>query len=417
MNIWIANHYAGGADRQTTGNYDIGRQLVRKGHSVTIITSSFSHYKFREERLAPGQKWLEQNDDGVRFIWVRTLAYSGNGVRRMLNMLSYAWMVLRVGTVASDRPDIVIASCPHLPGMLGGYLLSRRLGAKFFSEVRDLWPQTLIDVGALSERSPVCWALRRLERFLFSHSDRILTVLPNVKDYVTGIGIPAEKIVVIPNGVDLVRNDAVKPYDGAKTPPFIAMYLGGHARYNGVEVIVDAAAILQRRGASHVHFVIYGDGPEKAALLRRAQDYGLTNLQFNPLVPKSEVPRVMGDASVFLHHIMDIPVLKYGISSNKLFDYMSARRPIVFAVNGGNNPVSEAHAGITIPPENPEAMADAILEIAALTPAERIAMGENGRAYVEQHHDFRVLACKLEKTCLSVLQDGELLTKRPVTAS
>lgn len=413
MHIWILNHYAGGADRQTTGHYDIGRQLVAKGHRVTIFASSFSHYKFQEERLQRGEKWRSENHEGVEFVWLRTVAYHGNDWRRALNMLSYACRVLWMGLRRPEKPDIIIGTCPHPFAVLAAYLLALRKATLFFFEVRDLWPQTLIDVGALSEKNPLAWALRMLEKFLYAKAVRIISVLPNVGEYLAAIGILKAKLVWIPNGADLARYDGVQPYNGGLEKPFTVVYLGGHARYNGVEVIIRAAERLQKRNRNDIRLVLVGDGPQKALLIRQAQECGLRNVEFRPLVPKAEIGKVMNEASACLHHIRDLPLLKYGMSSNKLFDYMAAGRPVIFACNSSNNPVKEAGAGLSVPAENPEALAQAILELAALSPEQRMQLGRNGRAYVERHHNIKILAERLESVCLSALAEKSAAPKSP----
>ena len=406
MNIWVLNHYGGPADRQTTGNYDLGRQLIRKGHAVTIFASSFSHYRFIEERLRPGEKYRIENHEGVKFIWLKTTGYCGSDWRRVANMLSYAWRAFRVGSKLNENPDIIIGTCPHTFAVFAAYLLALRRKAHFFFEVRDLWPQTLIDVGALSNRNPITWVWRALEKFLYKKAARILTIAPGMGAYISRLGISQEKIIYIPNGVDLARYESVKEYDGGISKPFTFVYLGGHARYNGVGVIVDTASILQNKGQDHLKFLIVGDGPEKPALVQRARELNLRNVEFRPLIPKAEIASVLSEGSAFIHHIINIPVLQYGVSSNKLFDYMASARPVIFAVNSANNPVAEAEAGCSIPPENPEAMAVAVMDVAGMTPAERLRLGKNGRKYVEQYHDIKLLAEKLESACVSALSGG-----------
>jgi glycosyltransferase involved in cell wall biosynthesis len=407
MNVWILNHYAGDENRQTTGNYDIGRCLVAKGHQVTIFASGFSHYKFREERLQPGESWKAEDHQGVRFVWLKTFPYRGNDWRRAANMLSYAVRVAGRGFAETAKPDVVIGTCPHTLAVLAAWALAAYHRAVFFYEIRDLWPQTLIDFGALSEGSPVTWALKMLERFLCGKARRVITVLPSLGDYIAGLGLAREKLVYIPNGVDLARYEGMTRYDGGANGVFTLMYLGGLARYNGVEVIVEAANLLRGEGQNRLKFVIVGEGPRKTVLRQRAQELALENVELRPLVPKAQIGSVMSEASAFIHHIQNIPVLKYGISSNKLFDYMSAGRPIIFAVNSPNNPVAGAEAGLTIPPEDPIALAQAVLELLAKSPEERIQMGKNGRAYVERNHSVEVLAGRLESACLAALNERD----------
>lgn len=397
MNIWMLNHYATTPDETTTRSYDIGKQLVKKGHRVTIFASSFSHYRFREKRLQSGEKWKAEDYDGVRFVWLRTFPYRGNDWRRVINMMGYAWRAFWVGKGLEEKPDVIIGTCVHPLAVLCAYILSIFKKSRFFFEVTDLWPQTLVDMGALSQRSPIIWGLRRLEKFLYRKAEKIIVLLPHADDYITSLGISKDKIVWIPNGVDLSRYEGLKQYDGGISETFTLMYLGGHTISNALEIILKASKILQNEGRDNSRFVFVGEGTEKPNLIKLSKDLNLHNVEFRDQVPKDEVPKIMGEADAFMLSLRDIPLYKYGISLNKLFDYLASGHPTVFASGASNNPVEEAKAGITIPPENPEALAWAITKLVAMKPEERIQMGKNGLEYVKKHHDIRLLADRLEE--------------------
>jgi glycosyltransferase involved in cell wall biosynthesis len=395
--LWILNHYAGTAASPSTRHYDLARELVRKGHRVTIFASSFNHQKFVEERLLPGETSKQEDHEGVRFVWIKTFPYRGNNWRRVLNMLSYALRAIWIGKGIDERPDAIIGSSVHPFAALSAYILSLIKKSPFFFEVRDLWPQNLIDIGALNAKSPIAWALRKLEGFLYRKAASVITLLPYAHEYITRLGIPREKIVWIPNGADLRRYEDVKRYDGGLTAPFTIMYLGAHGRANALDVIIDAAAILQNRGLNHVKFAFVGEGPEKANLIQYSQKKLLNNIEFRAAVPKNELFVVMGEADAFVYNLENLPSCNYGISSNKLFDYLASGRPVLFSGNTGNNPVQEAGAGMSVPGRSPERLADAVVELVALKPAERIEMGRNGLAYMRAKHDIRLLASMFEQ--------------------
>jgi glycosyltransferase involved in cell wall biosynthesis len=400
MNIWILNHYAGTAESPSTRHYDLSKELLKKGHSVTIFASGFNHYKFIEERLEPGEKWKTEDYDGVRFVWVRTFPYKGNEWRRVVNMLSYAWNVIWIGRGLRDKPDVIIGSCVHPFAVLSAYLLSKLKKGLFFFEVRDLWPQTLIDMGALREKSLVARGLYMMEKFLYKKAVKIITLLPHADQYITKLGIPKNKIVWIPNGADLRKYEDIKKYDGEISGPFKIMYLGAHGRVNALDVILDTARILQQRGLINVRFIFVGDGPEKASLMNYAKSIEVANVEFRDPVPKSEIYKVMGEADAFVVTLEDLPLYKYGISLNKLFDYLASGRPVLFSGNSANNPVEEAGAGISVPARNPAALAKAVSDLSSLTADARIRMGENGLNYIKKKHDIKLLATKLELALL-----------------
>ncbi|HVB56308.1 MAG TPA: glycosyltransferase family 4 protein [Candidatus Acidoferrales bacterium] len=401
MNIWIFNHYADTPDRPSTRTFDLSKQLVQRGHSVTIFAAGFSHYSLKEERIRPGKTWHEEDWNGVRFIWLKTFPYRENGWRRMLNIVTFAWRAFWRARKLRETPDAIIGTTVHPLAALCAYTLSVVKKSRFFFEVTDLWPETLIDMGALSSGSPTAAAMRVLEKFLYRRAEKTIMLWPFAYEYTVSLGIPRDKIVWIPHGVDLSRLEKLEPYDGGISSPFTVMFLGGQSKYHGADVILDAAKLLQEENEGRVRFVIVGDGAEKSRLVQRAREMNLQAVEFRPLVPKSDIAKVMGEADAFIFHIRELALLrKYGISANKLYDYMSSGRPVIYAVNSRNNPIEEARAGVSIPSENPRALADSVLRVLSLTPAARIQMGQNGLKYLLKHHDIRILAEQLEQVLL-----------------
>jgi glycosyltransferase involved in cell wall biosynthesis len=416
MKIWIFNHYAEPPDRLTTRSYDLGRQLVERGHRVTIFAAGFSHYNFREERVPAGQASHTANWNGVRFIWLKTYPYRGNDWRRMLNMLSYAWRAYKAGRIISEKPDVIIGVSVHPLAPLAAYFLSRTKAARFFFEVTDLWPETLIQFGRLRRSGCVARAMGALERFLYRKAERIIMLLGNTQEYVADVGADPSKIVWIPNGVDLSRYTKLRPYDGALSDRFTIMYLGGLLSANKIDVILEAARIQQERERSGVQFVFVGDGADKQRLLERTRVLGLRNIEFRGLVPKDKIAEVMSEADAFVFSLQNLPLYRYGISLNKMCDYLASGRPILFAGDSVCNPIRQAEAGLCVPAEDPTALADAIDKLISLTAEARVRMGQNGLVYLKQHHDIRRLAERLEETLLAQPKCADTLKATPVVS-
>ena len=395
-NIWIFNHYATKPDEPATREYDIGKELVKNGHKVTIFASSFSHYKLREKYLVAGEKWKAENCNGVRFIWVKTFPYKKNDWRRSLNMLSFAWRAFFLGRKIKEKPDIIIGTCVHPFAALSACLLAKKKKSRFFFEITDLWPRIIVEMGAMRESHPIVRVLRKTELYLFKKAERIIIIPPHIGDYIKARGVPAEKIVWIPNGADLKRYENIKKYNGGNQDNLVFLYSGIFSEYAGLDTVLKAAKILQDKGVGGIKFLLVGDGAEKPGLIKMAQDLGLKNTEFQPMVPKSEVYKILGEADVFISIIKNV-VASSGVSSNKLNDYLASGRPIIFAVNVKNNPVEEAGAGFTISPQDPLALAEAAQRMAGLSPQERIKMGENAKEYAKKNIDIRVSAEKLER--------------------
>jgi glycosyltransferase involved in cell wall biosynthesis len=404
MKVWIVNQYAVPPSQAgITRHHTLAAELIRRGHEVTIVASSFDHVTRTETRLAPGETARVETHAGVPFVWLRTPPYRGNSVRRMANMAHFAARVERtLPRLGLDRPEVIIGSSPHLFGAWAAERLASRGGVPFVLEVRDLWPQSLVELGNVPEGHPLVRALERLERHLYRRAVRILALLPGAGEHLVAKGALASSVVHLPNGADLsVSPTPVAPEPHAR---FTAMYAGTHGLANGLDGLLDAAALLHAEGlGDRLLMRFIGDGPDKPRLAERARALGLDWVSFEPPVPKSRVHEVLQEADAFLVTMHAVGLYRYGISFNKLYDYMAAGRPTVLGASASNNPIAEAGAGLSVPAGDAAAFAEALKTLMAMSPAERWEMGQRGRAAVERHHDFRRLADTLEATLLDVL--------------
>lgn len=399
--VWIVKQYAVTPDLPgNTRHYELGRRLVERGYDVTVLASSFHYSQHRDVRLDAGESIKVEHVDGVEFVWIRCFPFYRNDWRRAVHMLDFMWRAYRVGRrlprlrSAAGAPNVVLGCSVPPFAALAGYWLSRRFGCRFLLEVGDLWPQTLIDMGAVSERHPVARLLHRLEVFLYRRAERIITPLPNAARYIAQQGIAGERIVWIPNGVDIGAFPVKEPADESD---FVVMYAGVHGHAQSLETIVEAAGIVQRRGISAVRFVLVGDGPEKSKLRALAERDRIRNLEFHDSVPRAEIPSVLERVQAVIFSLRDTRTFReYGVGSKKLFDYLAAGVPVIFAARAANDPVSEAGCGMSIAPGDAAGLADAVVGLYDLTEQERRAMGERARRFAEAHYDWGILAERLE---------------------
>lgn len=404
--VWLLNHYA-----QEPGNaggtrhYSIARHLVKSGWNASIIAASVELQSGRQ-RLSGRRKWKLAKSGCVSFLWVRTPQYSGNGLGRLWNMLVYSARVLLPSVTRElPRPDVIVGSSVHPFAAWSAARLARRFDVPFIFEVRDLWPQTLVDLGRLDGRSVITWLLRRLERRLYEKASRIVVLLPRAADYIVPLGIPKDRICWIPNGVDLEGSS--EPDPAQHKDSFTFMYFGAHGTANGLDTVLEAMQKIELDpGLSRIQLRLIGDGPGKSSLQELSRSLQLTRVSFEEPVPKSEIPDLASEADAFVFNLVDAPVFRYGISSNKLFDFLAAARPIVFCCESANNPVAEAGAGITVRPGKPTELAYAMATLAELPSIERMAMGRAGRAFVSQHHDFRFLAKQFAQVLKDAISTG-----------
>ena len=402
MNIWFISAYDT-PEGQSSRTYDYSTELTALGHKVTFFTSSYSHFT-HEERLKPSEKWREEWFGKVRVIWLKTIPYKGNGLRRGANMLSNAWRAYWTGRSFKEKPDIIFGPSVPLFTGLSAYFFSRSKKCPFCFEVRDIWPQALIDLGVLSENNPVTWLFRQIEIFLYRHADQIIAVLPFAYKHICQYGIPSERVAWIPNGVNLKRFADCKPYSGGTTDKLVVMYVGGASTTHGIDTIIETAKYLQEEKNAIVHFIFIGADKQKKYYIDTANTYQIKNIEFRGSIPKSKVAQAQEEADVLVASVKDTPVYQFGINSNKVFDYLASGRPIIFAAKTPNDPVADANAGISIPPDDPEAMVTAIKTILSMSSKKRGIMGENGRKYAETHFDVSLLAKKLEKILLKVIR-------------
>ena len=399
MNIWIFNHHALTPDMSGgTRHYDFAKELVKRGHSVTIVASSFHYSKYKEMKEYGNKEYLQETIDGVHFIWIKTPPYFGNGISRVKNMLSYTYKVVNIIPKLNLKdPDIIIGSSVHLFAVYAAYKLAQKYHTPFIMEVRDIWPQTLIDMG-ISKWHPFIITLGWIERYLYKKADMIISNLPYAFEHI-GKFVPKEKFIWISNGVDL---DNINHIEKTKTDKFTISYTGAIGVANNLTLLVDAAEKLKEK--KDIFFRIVGDGAEKEKLKELVKLKNLQNISIEDSVAKNEVSNILQSSDILYFNLKDSPVFNFGISSNKLFDYMAAGRVIIFSTKAKNNPIKDANAGYTIEPDNLKQLEQTILNIYNLQQNERNTIGNKIRKYAEENYSISVLTDKLEKLLEDVVR-------------
>ena len=385
--------------------YQFARTWVEAGHRVTVVTGMVNHKTLTVPERYRGRLVVAEQVDGIRLL--RTWSYAGirgSFKKRLLNFLSYAATATLVGLVRAGRPDLVYASSTPLTVGIPGWFLSLLRGAPFFFEVRDLWPQSAVVAGVLGERSLVTRVARFAARRFYRRASRVVAVTRGIGDGLREEGVPEEKVLFVPNGVD---DWMLEAGDGPAPGPregFEVVYVGAHGKWNGLGQVLDAAKLIGPDAG--IRFSFYGDGDEKAALEERARAEGLAHVTFHGALPKKEAfQRIRrGSASIVVtwKHPFQRMVL-----ANKIFDYLAAGRPVIVGAEGEMaDLVREAGCGVVVPPEDPPALAAAIREMAAKDPEELARMGRAGRRYILERYQRRDLALRLLDEMIAVAGDG-----------
>lgn len=405
--VWIFNHYAESPDGSGgLRHYKLARELLLYGWSPVIIAANTNHPGGKVKRLIKG-RFLKQDYDGVKFIWLRTPSYTGSGLRRMLNMAAYTLSsFLQIFTKKSNKPAVVIGSSVHPFAAVSAMLVAKIFGVPFIFEVRDLWPHTLVVMGRLPDKGWVTYCLRMIERSLCANASYVISPLPGVGDYMKERNIRHNAFKWISNGSDASEwSNRSIDVCGNTGRLFTLLYFGSHGPANDLSNLLAAMAVLHGRGySSQLRLIMIGDGPKKNELKKYAENNGLDNIIFHDSVPHDEIHKYAESADAFVLCVRNMTGLyAYGISMNKIFEYMAGSRPIIISVEALNNPIEEVGAGVTVPPSNPEALADGIIRVMRMPPETRASMGNAGRRAVETKYSYRELGLQLRDVLNEVI--------------
>lgn len=399
--LYVSQYFVNADQAGGVRHFQHTRALARAGHHVSVVTTYVTH----KERTVPeryrGRKVVQETDaDGID-VW-RTYSTPGYGRDLRSRVSSYgtfAWWSAVAGARA-PRPDVVLASSPSLPSAAAAAVLAKARRVPFILEVRDLWPDSAIEMGLVRDAKTIAVA-RRMERFCYRAADRIIALTEGIRDGIIAQGIPPERIELITNGVDLDIGAEVEP---AAVPvpdtAVVAMYVGAHGTYSSLGTLLDAAEHL--RDTPDARIVLVGSGDQKAGLVEDAGRRGLDNVVFIDPVPKREVPSWLARADMCILPYEDRELFA-GALPNKIFDYLGAARPIIASAPEGEVTavVRAADCGLCTAPEDGAALAGAIRELAA-DPDRRRAMGDRGREHALAHYDRRALARRFVATVESV---------------
>jgi colanic acid biosynthesis glycosyl transferase WcaI len=372
---------------------DLASDLAKMGDEVTVITS-MPHYGRHEIPPEYRGRLLHHSDfDGVD-LW-RTFVYvptDPSGFQRSVNYLSYTFMSV-VGGLMAKKPDVILCVNPPITAGLSGWLLGLARRAPLVFNVQDVWPDCLMLIDQL--RSPLLIRIfQRLEKFIYRVSARVTVLSEGMKENLVRKGVPAEKVVVIPNWANV---ETIRPVERENSfrvahglnGEFVVMFAGNLGFIAMLDKVLDAAKLLEDE--PHIKFLIIGAGNAKAGLVRRADELGLQNIRFLPTQPREVLPEMLGAADLALVTLnrrlgqLNVP--------SKTCSIMASARPVLAAVPENSEIarlVKVADCGLSVPPEDPQSLAQAIKHLSG-QPEQLRTYGANGRRYVEEHLPRRSL--------------------------
>ncbi len=403
MNILLINHYAGSPELGMEFRpYYMAKEWVKAGHQVLIIGGSFSHLR----KVQPQGK--EDLIDRIRYRWVKLNTYKGNGIGRIRSMFSFVgklwWGYKKY--IGNFEPDLVIASSTYPLDIYPACRIARHYGAKLVYEVHDLWPLSPMEIGGYSKWHPFIMVMQRAENFAYKHVYRVVSLLPNAWEHMKKHGLKEGKFVYVPNGFDeeewkegvgvsFCRHHEYLQQlkrEGKK----ILGYVGGHAKSNALDFLLDAMKLIKKE---EIICVLVGNGQEKQRLINRATKENIRNVVFLEAVLKKEIPALLAEMDALYIGWGNNPLYRFGISPNKLIDYMLSGKPILHSVNAANHWVAEAGCGVSAKAEDSLAIAKGIKCLFSLNSETLNNMGAKGKEFVMGHFSYTRLAKKFIESC------------------
>lgn len=395
--LFISHYFYPEGNAPATRVHQMTRRWAADGHEVTVITAApnvpsgvvYEGYRNRWK--------MEEEIDGVRVSRVRTyLAANAGTFRRILSFLSFMITAFLRG-LRTPRPDLVIATSPQFFCGWAGFLVAKCRRLPFVLEVRDLWPESIVAVGAM-RASPLIRFLEWLERRLYKGAAIVVTVGEGYAKKLLERGVHEESLYVVPNGVDLATFEP--GIDGSRIRSefalgerFVCAFVGTIGMASGLDVVVRAARSLERARRDDVRFLLVGDGAERRRLMQCAEEEGLSSIVFTGRLPKERMPEVIAAADACLVHLRRSELFET-VMPSKIFEAAASKRPIVLGVVGhAASWMRSAKAGICIAPEDDTALLAAVDRLAT-EPDLAASLGENGRRFVAQHHDYELLAAQ-----------------------
>lgn len=381
--------------------YWIAESLIDKGYKPTIFCASTNHFT-NEHINTNGRRAIKKAAGRIPFVFINAPKYKGNGIKRILNILSFYFRLFPVAKKyarVNGTPDVIIAASAHPLTLLAGIKIGKSFGVPVICEVRDLLPESIVAYGLLRRNSIMAKALYQLEKYIYMKADSIVMTWEGGRQYIIDRGwenkVDLGKVRHISNGTiidefdkNTVENEFYDPDLDNKSIRNI-VYAGSIRRVNNIGLLLEAAGIIQGRGHNDIRFLIYGSGNESEALVKRCIDEGIGNVIFKGRVEKKYIPSILTKAHINILHNSSTCLDKYGQSQNKLFEYLAAGKCIVQTYTTGYSILDKYACGLSALVQTPEEIADTISR--ALDDNEKYElMGLNARK-AAYDFDFRKL--------------------------
>lgn len=407
MKIWFINHYAVPPRYYPLARPSLfAKNLIKMGHTVTIIAASTVHNS-NKNLIEEKTKVKQFIDDGISYILIKCSNYKGNGIKRIINILQFSTKLPKI-LKKLDKPDVIVATSFDPLSCYAGIKYAKKNGIKAIAEIADLWPETLVAYAGLTSKNLIVKYLRGIEKKIYTKADRIIFTMEGAYDYIIEQGwekcIPRNKVAFINNGIDLEqfnynRNHFnIDDVDLRNNDIFKIIYTGAIRKVNNLRKLIDIAMLIK---TSTVKFLIWGDGDQLDELKEYINQNNVSNVVLKGKIEKKYIPYITSQADLNIVHNEETPIMRFGISMNKIFDYLAAGKPILIDFVSPYNPVIENNAGIQPKSSDIRSIAETIENFANEDVNKRQLLG-NVAKEAAQLYDFSLLTKKLVDVIMSI---------------
>lgn len=411
--VWIMNHYATNMFVDKAGrHYWFAKGLKEHGYDVTVFCATT--FLNRDDVIdTNGKKFIEDQTEGIPFVFVSTIPAQGNGIKRVKSWLLFyknLFPATRDRALKNGKPDVIIASSVHPLTMVAGIQIAKRLKIPCICEVRDLWPEAIFQFGKSREMSLMGRILIKGEHWIYKNAKALIFTKEGDTDYLKekkwttaqGGDIDLKKCYYINNGIDLkdyeerMQTIQLDDPDLNNDTTFKVIYAGAVRPVNNVGNLLDTAKILkEKKGYEDIRFLIFGEGVQLEDLKKRVKDENLENVKLKGFVNRRYMPYILSKSSInMLNYAQNQYNWTRGNSSNKLFEYMASGKPVISTVKMGYSIINKYQCGVELEEDTPEALAEQIILFHDMSLKEREKIGENARIGAKDF-DFGILTGKL----------------------
>ena len=370
-------------------SFHLAKNLTQRGFNVKIVANSYFHKFHNIPNIS--KKVSNETIESVDYVWIKSNKYRGRGILQLINQITFAFRLLvNYKKIFFQNTDVIIYSSPTPFAIISTAIIARKINAKLIYEIRDMWPLVIKELGDYSSFHPLIIILDFLAKFAYKKSNHIISVKPgDLRFLEKKYNVLFKKMSYMPNGYDSknlyrtpLSNNLKKKIPKDK---FIIGYVGSISVAYSVEQLVKAAERIKNK---KIHFLIVGDGPFILSLKKYIKLHKIRNVSLLGRIDSTQVPEVISKFNICFVGYKKANWLRYGVSSNKIYDYMSQKKPIIAALESDYNPIYLAKCGLITKSEDYVGIANAIEKLYMLGKSELKKLGKNGNNYLLKNHSF-----------------------------